>query len=145
VDRSASAGGQDTAGAEGGAAANVGGVAAPSIAELVAEFRAAGAELLSAYILLRNAALSGAAEDAAVALDAISELNADLPLGVSALRLKLEASDGELVAIEGKSRDGKPFRRAGHVFGADFQSYLVSRDALERIRADHGIVTRDPA
>lgn len=54
-------------------------------------------------------------------------------------RLVAPALDQELVAITAKSKDGLPFRRAGQVFGAEFETVHVTPEAAEQIRTDPSI------
>lgn len=89
-------------------------------------------------------ALTADAAERRLALLALERVNEDLPISLAALREPAgddEYDDG-FTEIEARSRDGKPFRRAGQVFGADFATYLVTEDELARIRADRGIVLK---
>lgn len=47
-----------------------------------------------------------------------------------------------LVEVTAKSRDGKPYRRAGHVWTADFQTLPVAADLVLRIRQDPGLLVK---
>lgn len=134
--------GEGDASPAGGGGASGDASSSNDLAVLIDEVRVACATFLIGVLALKDAALAGSDGDVAQALAAIQELNLDLPIGVSALRDRLAAAEGDLVEIQARSRDGKPFRRAGHVFGADFTTYLVSEDALARIRADRGIVLK---
>lgn len=87
-------------------------------------------------------ALTADAAERRLALLALERVNEDLRISLAALREPADDDEADVVEIQARSRDGKPFRRAGHVFGADFATYLVSEDALARIRADRGIVLK---
>jgi hypothetical protein len=51
---------------------------------------------------------------------------------------------GELAAIEVRSRDGKPFRRAGFTFGDLWVLVEATAEQLQRLKADPGLQVRSP-
>ncbi|MEW5687415.1 MAG: hypothetical protein AB1942_21065, partial [Pseudomonadota bacterium] len=55
---------------------------------------------------------------------------------VGSLEAALQAETSELEELSVRSRDGKPFRRAGLLLGDDYQSFSVTAEQAETIRAD---------
>lgn len=49
---------------------------------------------------------------------------------------------GDLIAIEGRSRDDRPYRRAGIVWTADWVEHLVTVAQSERLDADRHVLIR---
>lgn len=112
------------------------------LADAIRAFGDAASALFQAHAVLLIVGEAAGDDGRRLALAAGERINQDLPLNLHRLRDKAVEMPLGLTEIEAKSRDGKPFRRAGHVFGADFATYLVTEDALARILADRGIVLK---
>ena len=74
--------------------------------------------------------------------EGLTMIRSGVPFAQRILALAAGATDPELVTIEARSRDGKPFRRAGHLFTDAFKSFSVTPDQFELIRADAGILVK---
>lgn len=133
-------------GAPGGAPSNDAAVGDVLSARIRAFGEAAEALFAAHADLVAFAVAEAGAEGRRLALLVGERINQDLPLSLHRLRepsdLDASAGEGDLVEISAKSRDGKPFRRAGHLFGPDFETYRVTVEAEKRIRADAGIVVK---
>ncbi|MFN3582610.1 hypothetical protein [Phenylobacterium sp.] len=132
------AGGDSTAAqASGGAAAPVS--AGPAEGELEAEARLMadlGGEVWAGLPATVRQDLAGL----------VHSLHEHTAATVAKIRaIAAEATDPELVEVEVRSRDGKPFRRAGLAFSGAFQPYRVTPAQLAAIQADPGLVLKEPA
>lgn len=87
-----------------------------------------------------------AAQDFAQSSDAwnvLSEAEREAFIAATIEILRGHAIDGAgLIRIEGRSRDDKPYRRAGIAWTSNFEPHLVTPEQFERIRADAHLIYR---
>lgn len=76
-----------------------------------------------------------------LALD-VARTNAEL---VALVRQRVALATAADVTLTVKSRDGKPFRRCGHLFTGDFRPVSVTAEEAEIIKADPGLIVEGEA
>jgi len=134
--------GEDSLGAAAAAAALFGGRASADLDDALDHLKLCADAFVLAVGDLTDLAVAASPEDAAQALTRMTSLGESLAVdfNLAAMRLaeRKELATGDLVELEVRSRDGKPFRRAGFLFGDAYQTVHATPAQAEAIRADRG-------